>query len=254
MNYLTQPLDVGGQRTRVLDVGAGDVVLVLHGWGGRIESMAPVVDCLRQNRRVLALDLPGFGEAPVPEEVWGTADQAKFVAEALMKLGVGRAHLVGHSFGALTCVHLAASFPELVDKVVLAAASGLRNAVSKRVRARRAVSRAARTVGRLGPPGRRLKGALYGRLASEDYKQAGPLRPMLIKVVNDDVSHLLPLVASPTLLVWGTADDSVPVEHARTMERLIPDAGLVLFEGAGHFAYLEEPERFCRVVRHFLEH
>jgi pimeloyl-ACP methyl ester carboxylesterase len=47
-------------------------------------------------------------------------------------------------------------------------------------------------------------------------------------------------------------EDAVPVEHGRRMAKLIPDAGLVLFEGAGHFAYLDDPDRFCRVVRHFL--
>jgi pimeloyl-ACP methyl ester carboxylesterase len=115
------------------------------------------------------------------------------------------------------------------------------------------VSRAARFVGRLGPSGRRLRDAVYGRIASADYREAGELRPILVKVVNEDLSEVLPKVGASTLLIWGTEDDAVPVAHARTMERLIPDAGLVLFEGGGHFAYLDEPDRFCHVVRHFLE-
>ena len=117
---------------------------------------------------------------------------------------------------------------------------------------KRAVSRGARAAGRLGGPGAALRDALYRRIASEDYRNAGPLRPTFVKVVNEDLTELLPRVSAPTLLVWGTNDDAVPVAHARTMERAIPDAGLVLFEGAGHFAYLDEPDRFCRVVRHFL--
>jgi pimeloyl-ACP methyl ester carboxylesterase len=89
-------------------------------------------------------------------------------------------------------------------------------------------------------------------VASEDYKQAGPLLPTFVKVVNEDLSGLLGRVKAPTLLIWGTNDDAVPVAHARIMEESIPDAGLVLFEGAGHFAYLDEPDRFCTIVGHFL--
>jgi pimeloyl-ACP methyl ester carboxylesterase len=226
--------------------------VVLHGWGGRIESMAPVLTCLRAGRRVLSLDLPGFGLAPAPDGVWGTADYAAFVRDVLAGAGVERAHFVGHSFGAKTSLYLAASPGALVDKLVIVGSPGLRSSPTTKVRMKRAAGRAARLAGALGPPGRALRGAIYDRIASQDYKDAGPMRPILVKVVNEDFSALLPQVRASTLLVWGTNDDAVPVAQAKTMERLIPDAGLVLFEGAGHFAYLDEPDRFCTIVRHFL--
>lgn len=244
-------VEARGQTTRLVELGAGEPVVVLHGWGGRIESMAPVVHCLAQSRRVLALDLPGFGESPAPETAWGTADYAAFVTDVLAGAGVERADFVGHSFGAKASLYLAAT-SGLVKRLVLAGSSGLRTPPSFQARAKRAVSRAGRAAGRLGPPGAALRDALYRRIASEDYRNAGPLRPTFVKVVNEDLSDLLPRVKASTLLVWGTEDDAVPVAHARTMEKRIPDAGLVLFEGAGHFAYLDEPDRFCRVVQHFL--
>ncbi|MEA2460280.1 MAG: hypothetical protein QOH90_457 [Actinomycetota bacterium] len=73
-----------------------------------------------------------------------------------------------------------------------------------------------------------------------------------MKVVNEDLKDLLPRVRASTLLVWGSRDESVPLRHARMMEEGIPDAGLVIFEGAGHFPYLDQQERFCRVARSFL--
>jgi pimeloyl-ACP methyl ester carboxylesterase len=242
----------GGHATRLYQAGAGEPVVVLHGWGGRIESMAPVLTCLRERWRVLALDLPGFGESPPPAGVWGTGDYAAYVRDVLAGVGVDRARFVGHSYGAKTALYLAASIPQLVEKLVLVGSSGLRSAPSVRVRLKRAAGRVARASSHLGPPGRALRQAIHDRIASDDYKQAGPMRPILVKVVNEDLSDLLPHVAAPTLLVWGTEDDAVPVAHAQAMERAIPDAGLVLFEGAGHFAYLDEPERFCTIVRHFL--
>ena len=245
-------MEISGQKVRVLEAGAGDPVVVLHGWGGRIESMAPVIECLSSSFQAVALDLPGFGESPLPTTVWGTADYASFVGAVLDRLNVDRAHFVGHSFGAKTSIQLAATEPERVDKLVLMGASGLRSAPSMRTRIKRAASRTARTIGKLGPPGAILRDAAYRRLASQDYRDAGPLRPILVKVVNEDLAGLLPDVRSSTLLLWGTKDDAVPVAHARRMEAAIRDAGLVLFEGAGHFAYLDDPARFCRVARQFL--
>jgi pimeloyl-ACP methyl ester carboxylesterase len=241
----------GGQKTRLFTAGAGEPVVILHGWGGRIESMAPVLTCLQDGWRVLSLDLPGFGESPPPDGVWGTADYAAYVSDVLAGAGVEAAHFVGHSFGAKTSLYLAASRPGLVRKLVLVGSSGLRSAPSTKVRMKRAAGRTARLAGSLGPPGKALRQAIYERIASDDYKQAGPMRPILVKVVNEDLSSLLPSIAASTLLVWGTEDDAVPVAHAKAMERAIPDAGLVLFEGAGHFAYLDEPDRFCAIVRHF---
>jgi pimeloyl-ACP methyl ester carboxylesterase len=245
-------IEVGGQKARALQTGFGPPVVVLHGWGGRIESMAPVIDCLRSSFQVVALDLPGFGFSPAPEGAWGTADYAAFVKDALAQMDITRAHFVAHSFGAKTSLYIAATYPQLVNKLLLVGSSGLRSAPSMKARVKRAASKTARFAGKLGPPGRVLRDAAYKKLASEDYRNAGPMRPTFVKVVNEDLSNLLPSIQASTLLIWGSEDDAAPVQHGQKMEAAIPDAGLVLFEGAGHFAYLDEPQRFCRVARHFL--
>lgn len=230
----------------------GTAVVVLHGWGGRIESMAPLLSCLKHQYRLIALDLPGFGESPVPPEHWGTPEYAGFVRDVLADLGVKRAHFVGHSYGAKTSLYLAATEEGLVDKLVLQGSSGLRTPPSTKARMKRALSKGAKAAGRLGPPGEALRKAVYERIASTDYKDAGPMRPILVRVVNEDMTPFLSQIKASTLLVWGTNDDAAPLIHGRTMAKLIPDAGLVEFEGAGHFAYLDEPERFCTIVQHFL--
>ncbi len=247
----SRPIEVGGQVTRVLRTGQGDACVVLHGWSGRIESMTPVITCLAGAFDVFAIDLPGFGESPTPRGVWGTPDYAAYVRDVLMTEGIEKAHFVGHSFGGKVASYLAAVHPEMVDKLVLAGASGLRLPPSLPARAKKAAARAGRIAGAVPVAGRKVKDAIYERIASEDYKQAGPMRPIFVKVVNEDLSPLLPRVKAPTLLVWGEGDDSVPVAAARKMEQLIPDAGVVVLEGTGHFSYLDDQARFCRVIRHF---
>ncbi|MGH2698727.1 MAG: alpha/beta fold hydrolase [Actinomycetota bacterium] len=249
----TRVIEVNSQKARLLEQGTGEAVVVLHGWGGRIESMAPVISCLSRSARVVALDLPGFGESPTPSGVWGTPDYAEFVRDVLGTLRIDGAAFVGHSFGAKTSLYLAATHRDLVRKLVAQGASGLRSAPSMKARLKRTLSKAARFAGALGPPGRALRRAVYDRIASQDYRDAGDMRPIFVKIVNEDIGHLLPSITAPSLLVWGTEDDAAPLAHGKRMERLIPDAGLVTFEGAGHFAYLDEPDRFCTIVRHFLE-
>lgn len=247
----TRSIETGGQRARIYDAGGGRPVVVLHGWGGRIESMTPVLNCLSGGFRVVAFDLPGFGESPLPTGVWGTPDYAAFIRDSLHDLGIDRAMFVGHSFGAKVSLYLAATHQDLVEKLVAQGSSGLRTPPSLQARMKRSVSKGARLVGTAGPLGRTIRDAVYQRIQSEDYKNAGPLRPIFVKVVNEDITGLLPRITAPTLLVWGTEDEAVPLSHAKKMESLIRDSGLVLFEGAGHFAYLDESDRFCRVVNHF---
>src|SRR2546423_1882009 len=161
----------GGHRARLLDVGEGDPAVVLHGWGGRIESVTPVIACLRPVRRVLAFDLPGFGESPLPDGLWGTLDYAMFLRDALASLGVESADFVGHSYGAKTSLYLAATDSSVVRKIVAAGSSGLRVPPSLGVRLKRAASRGARASGALGPPGRHFRDLVYSKIGSRDYRE-----------------------------------------------------------------------------------
>ena len=78
------------------------------------------------------------------------------------------------------------------------------------------------------------------------------MRRILSKVVNEDLTDRLPLIKAPALLIWGENDTATPISDARTMERLIPDAGLVSFPGCGHYSFLDNPRQFSAVLQSFL--
>jgi pimeloyl-ACP methyl ester carboxylesterase len=100
---------------------------------------------------------------------------------------------------------------------------------------------------------RRAAGRSADQRGSADYRAvSGVMRGTLVRIVNEDLRPLLPRIDIPVLLIWGETDSETPLEDGQLMERLIPDAGLVVFEGAGHYAYLEQPGRFCRIVQVFL--
>src|SRR5579875_889267 len=247
-------LEIQGISTRCRSVGRGPEVLVLHGWGASIEAVGSIVSALERTCTVHAVDLPGFGQSGMVPRPWGVEEYSEWTCALLTALGLARVSIVGHSHGGRIAIHLAAHHPELVDKLVLVDAAGIRAPRTLRWYRRVAMAKFAKHVlNRLGPGGRALGRRLVGRTASADYAAtAEALRPTFNRLVSTDLTPMLPQVRASTLLIWGENDAATPVRDGETMERLIPDAGLVVFEGAGHFSYAEQPQRFARVVRHFL--
>jgi pimeloyl-ACP methyl ester carboxylesterase len=247
-------LDIQGIPTRCRSLGSGPPVLVLHGWGASIEAVQPILSGLASACAVHAPDLPGHGQTGALPRPWGVAEFAAWTEALIGELGLHRPSVVGHSHGARTAIQLAADHPELLDRLVLVDAAGIRAPRTLRWYRRVALAKFAKHVlARLGSPGRAAAGRLVGRAASGDYAATPPeLRATFVRLVNADLTPLLPRIRNPTLLIWGDQDTDTPLSDGRTMERLIPDAGLVVFEGAGHFAYADEPNRFARIVRHFL--
>lgn len=248
--------EIDGLRVRHVTEGAGPAVVVLHGWGASIETVASIVSCLASVAEVHALDLPGFGQSDPPREPWGVDDYRRFLVRFMETLEIERAALIGHSNGGRVAIALAATPTDAqrVTRMLLVDSAGIRPkrgfTYYRKVGMAKVGKHAAR---RLGAPGRALRDRLVGKAASADYA-AAPLamRPTFVKLVNSDLRELLPKVSVPTLLIWGSEDTATPLSDAQLMERLIPDAGLVVFEGAGHYSYLDQPGRFATIARHFL--
>jgi len=246
-------LQIDGLSVRSQVGGQGPHVLLLHGWGGAIESFAPVLDDLHRSYTVAAFDLPGFGKSSLPPTTWGSTDYARLTLRIMDRLNLDRPHLIGHSFGGQVCIQLAASAPERVGKLILVCSAGIRMRPALAIRLKRTAARLGRWLAAHGGwSGEKLRVAIYRRVQSQDYAMAGPLRPTLVRVITEDLAPLLPLIQSPTLLVWGAQDRDVPLAAAQVMARLIPVAQLVVFENAGHFAYLDQFDRFRLLVGRFL--
>jgi pimeloyl-ACP methyl ester carboxylesterase len=242
-----------GLRTRYLVRGAGEPVVVLHGWGASIEAVYPIVTGLAPVATVYALDLPGFGETELPPAPWGVEDYQAFVAAFMDALAIERATILGHSNGGRVAIRMASTEPARAARLVLVDSAGIRPKRTLRWYRRVGMAKVGKYAARfLGAPGERLRALLVGRAASADYAAAGPLRPTLVKLVNADLRPFMPAIKAPTLLVWGAEDTDTPLSAAREMERLIPDAGLVVLEGAGHYSYLDQSVRFARIVSHFV--
>lgn len=209
-----------------------------HGWGQDHRAFLPLAAQIERAGSHLLLDFPGFGESPPPPSAWGTEDYADAVAAWLATLPRAPRVWIGHSFGCRVGLQLAARHPASLDGLVLVAAAGLRRrrTLAQRLRLgmRVALYKALKQLGRLNFPVERWR----GRFGSSDYRSAGAMRPVLVKVVQEDLTDIARHVRCPTLLVYGSADRETPPEIGRRLEQLIPNARLVLVEGFDHYSIL----------------
>lgn len=95
--------------------------------------------------------------------------------------------------------------------------------------------------------------AWRGKAGSADYRNSSPvMRSVMSRCVNEDLKGVMPSIKASTLLIWGEKDKATPLSDAKTMERLIPDAGLVSWPDCGHYSFLDNPGGFRAVLRSFL--
>jgi pimeloyl-ACP methyl ester carboxylesterase len=246
-------LDVNGLKVRYKVAGVGEQVLLLHGWGGSIESMGLVFDDFASHYAVLTLDFPGHGESELPSTAWGVSDYAELVLGVMDALHVQRPHIVAHSFGGRVTIKLAGSNPDRVGKIILVNSAGIRPPRSMRYYLRLILAKTGKYLARHGGRwGETIRARIYTAIASRDYLNAGPLRDSFTKIVNEDLTPILSHIKSPTLLIWGENDKEVPISSATVMKNRIPQAELVIFKNAGHFAYIDQYSKFRLIVRKFL--
>jgi pimeloyl-ACP methyl ester carboxylesterase len=235
-----------------------EAVVLLHGWGGSVESMWPIYQYLAPNYAVYALDFPGFGASDAPPLAWGVGDYLRLLLAWLGALQIQRATFLGHSFGGRVSIMLAAKHPERVRRLILVDSAGIRPKRTARYYTRTYFYKVAKRV--IALPGIRrwqpqLRKRLLKLLGAEDYGNTtpGPMQGTFIRVVNEDLRPLLKQIKAPSLLIWGSEDQDTPLGDGKIMEQEIPDAGLVVFQGAGHFSYLDCFTQFCAVISSFLK-
>lgn len=232
---------------------SGIPVLLLHGWGGKIEVMQSVANGLAlRGCCVHNLDLAGFGRSDLPPDSWGVPEYAAQVAAYLDLAAFKPVTLIGHSFGGRVSIVLGAEYPQYITKIVLTDSAGVitpPNGKAKLV----GMGKAALKLPGLNLLEKPLRQMAKNMLGSEDLKQAGALEPIFRRVVTQDLVPYAARIAAPTLLIWGDQDQDTPLWQAQVLEKTIPDAGLVVFQGAGHFAYQERLPDFLRIVETFLK-
>lgn len=229
----------------------GRDVILLHGWGQNTTMMSFIADFLKEHFVVYNLDLPGFGQSNEPQTVWGVDEYKDFLRKFIEKKKIENPILIGHSFGCRIALKYAYEYP--VYKLALTGAAGIRPDrhldYYLRVYSYKIMKKILSIKGLES-----LKEKYMKKAGSDDYKNtSGIKRQSFIKIVNEDLRPILKDIKVTTLLIWGENDEAVPLKYGKIMEKEMPNACLVIFEGDNHYAYFNQGARFNRVLDAYLK-
>ncbi|MCU1361737.1 MAG: alpha/beta hydrolase [Ilumatobacteraceae bacterium] len=260
MPFMSPISDVMGRRLAWREAGPSNAratVVLLHGLGGSRISWEPQLAGLSDEYRVVAWDMPGYGESAPLEGTMTFDALADAVADAVdslvVELGDGRVHLVGISFGGMIAQYAAARHPGAVQTLTLLSTSakfGLDGTGPDQWRAARLapldlglepVDFAERVLGGLAGPHITTE-AFNGQVAAMARITGAALRRSIDCLITHDSRSLLPSIVAPTLCMVGELDDETPPAYAMGVADLVPHARLVMIEGAGHLLNVEAPD------------
>jgi pimeloyl-ACP methyl ester carboxylesterase len=232
-------------------------VLILHGWGANLASFAPVAIHLSQKFKVYSIDFPGFGKSDEPDSSYTVTDYAKLVLEFIKKMNIQNPTLIGHSFGGRVIIKLVAELGFTPKNIIFVDSAGIKPKRSLKYYFKVYSYKLTKKIIYLfnsKEKAEKIIKELRKNAGSSDYNAASEtMKKVFINVVNEDLKSYLPKIKVPSLLIWGDKDLDTPLKDAKIFEKLIPDSGLVVLEGAGHYSYLDKLGDFLVIISKFLE-
>lgn len=239
-----------GKKVWYSTEGEGSPVIFLHGWGCDHKIFSSFFGDFVSKFKVVSLDFPGFGESEEPDAVWGVEDYCSFLENFCSELELSVPSFVAHSFGGRVAILFASR--NAVSRIVLTDSAGIKPRRGIRYHLKVYSYKLAKFfILKVLKNNSAFEKFRNGK-GSSDYASASPkMKAILSKVVNEDLTSVMPSIKAPTLLFWGTEDTATPISDAVRMEKLIPDAGLVKVEGGSHFSFLEAPGLYRSVLSNF---
>lgn len=260
-----------GVRLRVVECGQGEPVILLHGLFFDCTTWTRVGDGLQSAFRVIAPDLPGFGESEKPPRhrfKYDIPTFAEAIADLYGALELGRASLVGHGLGGAVALTLAAAHPELVSRLVLvnslchrvpadyrqriAMVPFLGGLVIKQLVGKngfRSLIRDSLLPSRARIPDSRIDA--YYQAFNTPAARGSALEVLRASMDTHSLTASTRRIQAPTLVVWGRHDNVYPASYGQRLARDIDGAGFELMD-AGHAPQEEQPDELATIVGRFL--
>ena len=267
-------MEVDGLDLHYRVEGEGEPLLLLHGWAASLHTWDGWVEELKEEFRVIRLDLPGFGLTGPPEREEGYSMEyyVDIVDEFLEELNIEEFHMAGNSLGGAITWNYAAEYPQKVNRIVLLNAAGYAGEDDRPGLMQLAEYNVVQFAVQYVTPRMAIRQILQGvygderRLEEEVVRRYHRLqlregnRQALFEVMGA-IHDLEPAAAvekirsvqAPTLIIWGELDEWVPVDNAYKFEGDIPDSRVVVFDNAGHVPMEELPSQTSRVAADFLK-
>ena len=250
-------ISIDGLNIEYTEKGCGTPLLLLHGWGSSFKFYEKIIDALSNRCRVVAVNFPGCGESDTMKSPWTLDDYCDFVLKFVNAIELDNPILIGHSHGGRVTLKMTAEKMINPPKIVLLDSAGL---IPKKSFKQKCRAKSFKTIKRIltlpviKNHSENLLNKARNHYGSADYNAAPPvLRQTLVSLVNTDLREILPKITCPTLLIWGDKDTDTPLSDAKIIEKLIPDAGLCVYENAGHFAFFEQIGKTIAILNSFIK-
>ncbi len=247
---------IDGLKIEYTESGSGPDVLLLHGWGSSFDVYRGITAALSPKCRIVAMNFPGCGNSETMASPWTLDDYCDLVVKFIEKIGLCNPIIMGHSHGGRVAIKLAATNAVQSPKLVLLDSAGIVPKKTLYQKCRNKIFKAAKRVLTLPvfeKHSEQLLNRARSHYGSADYKAANKvLRETLVSVVNTDLRDIMPDIKCPTLLIWGENDTATPLGDAQIMEKLIPDAGLCVINGTGHYSFCERPYEAHAILQSFI--
>src|SRR5262245_17296639 len=258
---------VFGYGIHYLEAGGGDPVILLHGTGGEGARWMPTIKGLASNFRIISLDQIGFGQSDKPLTTYHSGVFAGFLAGFMQAIGVPKASIVAQSMGAQVALALAVQNPQLVDRLVLVNGGGFRSGpAASNTAPQDWHARQIANAGTLSESREYLEKLYYDHSLITDemvernlvqrLRSAHTIESMQVagdRGLGGLNEEEMRGIKAPTLLVWGANDRISPPANADRLNAAIKGSRKVLIDKAGHYPFLEHPDKFNQVVMEFLK-
>lgn len=235
--------------------GKGKPLVLLHGWLASSETMKPLQKHLSKNFKVYNVDIIGFGKSELPDKPMNTNDFGDFLANFVKQLNIENPILIGHSHGGRTAINYAGRKLGKINKIVLIDSAGIKPKRSISYYIKIYTYKIVKKVLKIFPKSlEKTREKILNKFGSADYK-ASPeiLRKTMNIIINEDQKKIMKNINVPTLMIWGDKDTATPLSDAKQIEKIIPNSGIAVLEGTGHFSYLEKLPQCCIILDEFLK-
>ncbi len=270
---LLRRVELPGAEVNYVELGEGDPIVFVHGISGCWQNWLENLPHFARSHRAIALDLPGFGDSPMPSWPIDVAAYGRLLHGFCEKLGVQGGTVVGNSMGGLVAIEALTATPGRFDRLVLVCSAGIINTWSPKPRAtatawawkhfgpgfrrreREIISRPRLRQAVFGPfihAPEKLRDDLLLEQMDNGLRKADGFGEALQTTIETDIRPRLGEIDLPTLVVGGLSDHVVPVAAAVSLHRRIPHSRLEIFERTGHVPQMERPARFNALVDEFL--
>ena len=249
---------INGLNIEYMVKGEGENILILAGWGTDYKVYKNLAESISNYAKVFYFDMPGFGKSDEPKEPWNVDNYISLVKEFIRQMNIKELSIIGHSNGGRICIKMLAdnNLEFKVKKLILIGSAGIVNKKTLKKRVKIATVKIGKKflslpiIKNIFP---NTVEKLKNKMGSVDYRNASPvMRNTLVKLVNENLIDRLPEIKVPTLLLWGENDAETPFANAKIMEKMIPNAGLVSFEGCSHYVFLERPMQINKIINNFI--